>query len=233
MTPELLLHKFGYLAVFVGTFLEGETILVMAGFFAERGYLHLLGVILTAFAGAFVGHVFWFWLGRTQGVKLLARMPRMNKHFGRGTPIFERAVPPPVDGLMGRVADEVDPVPLADLRHLAQVVRHRLDLAVELAEEGLGCRGSVEEEHARGLVRGALEAVGRASGDKKEVADVRDRVAAVDREAHGTFEDVIRFVPRVPVRRGALVLRSLALRHRPGPAGAVARDEKPDLCAHG
>src|ERR1051325_4841567 len=90
MTPELLLHKFGYLAVFVGTFLEGETILVMAGFFAERGYLHLLGVILTAFAGAFVGHVFWFWLGRTQGVKLLDRMPRMKKHFGRGIRIFER-----------------------------------------------------------------------------------------------------------------------------------------------
>jgi membrane protein DedA with SNARE-associated domain len=43
MTPELLLQKFGYLAVFVGTFLEGETILVMAGFFAERGYLTFSG----------------------------------------------------------------------------------------------------------------------------------------------------------------------------------------------
>ena len=32
MSPELLLQKFGYLAVFVGTFLEGETILVLAGF---------------------------------------------------------------------------------------------------------------------------------------------------------------------------------------------------------
>ena len=90
MTPELLLQKFGYLAVFVGTFLEGETILVVAGFFAERGYLHLPGVVITAFGGAFVGHMFWFWLGRTQGVKLLDRMPRMKKHFGRGIRIFER-----------------------------------------------------------------------------------------------------------------------------------------------
>ena len=90
MTPELLLHKFGYVAVFVGTFLEGETILVMAGFFAERGHLHLPGVVLTAFGGAFFGHLFWFWLGRTQGVKLLDRMPRMKKHFGRGIRIFER-----------------------------------------------------------------------------------------------------------------------------------------------
>src|SRR3954463_6615377 len=90
MTPELLLQKFGYLAVFVGTFLEGETILVMAGFFAERGYLKLPLVIATACSGAYVGHVFWFWLGRTQGVKLLDRFPRMKRHFGRGIRMFER-----------------------------------------------------------------------------------------------------------------------------------------------
>ena len=73
MSPEVLLHKFGYLAVFVGTFLEGETILVMAGFFAERGYLKLPFVIATACCGAYSGHVFWFWLGRTQGVREISR----------------------------------------------------------------------------------------------------------------------------------------------------------------
>ena len=90
MTPELLLQKFGYLAVFVGTFLEGETILVMAGFFAERGYLKLPLVMATACGGAYVGHVFWFFLGRTQGVKLLDRFPRMKRHFGKGIRLFER-----------------------------------------------------------------------------------------------------------------------------------------------
>lgn len=90
MSPELLLQKFGYLAVFVGTFLEGETILVMGGFFAERGYLLLPFVILTAFAGSYVGHVCWFWLGRSQGVRLLDRFPRLKKHFGKGIRLFER-----------------------------------------------------------------------------------------------------------------------------------------------
>ena len=90
MIPEILLQKFGYLAVFVGTFLEGETILVMAGFFAERGHLQLLVVMFCAFSGAFTGHVFWFWLGRTQGVKLLDRFPKMKQHFGRGIRLFER-----------------------------------------------------------------------------------------------------------------------------------------------
>jgi membrane protein DedA with SNARE-associated domain len=90
MTPELLLQKFGYLAVFVGTFLEGETILVMAGFFAERGYLKLPLVVITACAGAYVGHVFWFFLGRKQGVKLLDKFPKMKRHFGKGIRLFER-----------------------------------------------------------------------------------------------------------------------------------------------
>src|SRR5438552_14433618 len=90
MSPELLLHKFGYFAVFIGTFLEGETILVMAGFFAERGYLQIFIVAMVAAAGAYTGHVFWFWLGRARGVKLLDRFPKMKKHFGRGVLIFER-----------------------------------------------------------------------------------------------------------------------------------------------
>ncbi len=90
MTPELLVQKWGYLAVFIGTFLEGETILVMAGFAAERGHLQILLVALVAFAGAYVGHVFWFWLGRAKGVKLLDRFPRMKKHFGKGIRMFER-----------------------------------------------------------------------------------------------------------------------------------------------
>lgn len=90
MSPEVLLERFGYLAVFVGTFLEGEAILVMAGFFAERGYLDMVLVTIVAFAGAYVGHLFWFWLGRRYGVRLLDRFPRMRLHFGRGIRMFER-----------------------------------------------------------------------------------------------------------------------------------------------
>ena len=34
-----LLDTYGYLALVVGTFLEGETVVVLAGFAAHRGYL--------------------------------------------------------------------------------------------------------------------------------------------------------------------------------------------------
>lgn len=90
MSFEILLQKFGYAAVFFGTFLEGEGILVLAGFFAQQHYLSLVTVILTAFLGSYSGHLFWFWLGRRHGVKLLERFPKMKRHFGKGLRLFER-----------------------------------------------------------------------------------------------------------------------------------------------
>jgi membrane protein DedA with SNARE-associated domain len=90
MSPESLLQDFGYLAVFVGTFLEGEAILVAAGFFAARNYLDPFAVGIVAFVGAYLGHLFWFWLGRVHGVRLLDRFPRMKRHFGKGVRVFER-----------------------------------------------------------------------------------------------------------------------------------------------
>ncbi|MDQ3281966.1 MAG: DedA family protein [Acidobacteriota bacterium] len=90
MSPESMLEQFGYLAVFLGTFLEGEAILVAAGFFASRGHLDVRLVTLVAFAGSYIGHVFWFWLGRAHGVRLLDRFPSMKRHFGQGVRVFER-----------------------------------------------------------------------------------------------------------------------------------------------
>lgn len=90
MSPEALLERFGYLAVFLGTFIEGEAILVIAGFFAERGHMAVVPVAVVGFFGAYVGHLFWFWLGRVHGVRLLDRFPRMQLHFGKSIRMFER-----------------------------------------------------------------------------------------------------------------------------------------------
>ena len=70
-----LIATYGYLAVAVGTFLEGETMLLMAGFAAHRGYLDLWKVILVAFVASFLGDQFYFFLGRRYGDRILARFP--------------------------------------------------------------------------------------------------------------------------------------------------------------
>jgi membrane protein DedA with SNARE-associated domain len=72
---ESLVSTYGYPALLIGTFLEGETILVIAGFLAHRGYLELPWVIVIAFLGTFSGDQLYFWLGWTKGANFLMRGP--------------------------------------------------------------------------------------------------------------------------------------------------------------
>jgi len=73
---QQLLDQFGYLALFLGTFFEGETILVLAGFLAFRGYMEIELVVLVAFCGSYAGDQTWYYLGRHKGRQILAKKPR-------------------------------------------------------------------------------------------------------------------------------------------------------------
>ena len=72
---QQLVIDYGYLALFIGTYLEGETILVIAGFLAHAGYLELQWVMLTAFLGTFAGDQTFFYLGRWKGIAFLEKRP--------------------------------------------------------------------------------------------------------------------------------------------------------------
>ena len=63
--------RYGLIAVFLGTFVEGETVLFSAGVLAGHGILPLPAVIAVAWAGAVIGHGFWFLVGRWWGGRAL------------------------------------------------------------------------------------------------------------------------------------------------------------------
>lgn len=90
MSLSHLIATYGYLAVFVGTFFEGETVLVMAGFAARSGYLSLPWVILTAFAGSLSGDQLWFLVGRRFGPRLIQRRPTWQRRMKRVRGLLER-----------------------------------------------------------------------------------------------------------------------------------------------
>ena len=73
---QQFLQDFGYFALFLGTFFEGETILVLAGFLAFREYMDIKLVVLVAFCGSYAGDQLWYFMGRRHGRKILARKPR-------------------------------------------------------------------------------------------------------------------------------------------------------------
>lgn len=90
MTIEALIEQYGYLALFAGTFLEGETILVVAGFAAHRGYLTLGGVFLYAFLGSLAGDQFFFLVGRWRGASYLARKTEWQSHVEKVNRLLNR-----------------------------------------------------------------------------------------------------------------------------------------------
>ena len=74
-----LVQQYGYLAVLLGTFLEGETVLVLGAYLADRRYLVLAGVIASAFLGTVLGDQLAFWVDRRYGRALLARVQRFEE----------------------------------------------------------------------------------------------------------------------------------------------------------
>ncbi|SPD76386.1 DedA family protein [uncultured Desulfobacterium sp.] len=90
MSIEQLIDTYGYLAVLIGTFLEGETVLVFAGFAAHRGYLHLDGVIISAFFGSLCGDQLFFFLGRWHSQKLMKKHPSWHVQVDRIQAMMER-----------------------------------------------------------------------------------------------------------------------------------------------
>ena len=90
MDLAAIIQQYGYLAVFIGSVLEGETLLVLAGLAAQRGYLSLEWVIAVAAVGAFLGDQLCFIAGRWFGRPRLARWPRLEPAIARADALLAR-----------------------------------------------------------------------------------------------------------------------------------------------
>ena len=91
---EQYMLAYGYWAVFFGVMLEnagvpipGETILLIAGYFASTGEFHLALVMLIAASGAVIGDNIGFAIGHHYGRNVLLRIGRFffltPKRFAR------------------------------------------------------------------------------------------------------------------------------------------------------
>ena len=75
MLIQQFIATHGYILLLAGTLLEGETVLIVAGFLAHRGYLELPWVIVVAFIGTLAGDQLYFFMGREKGLKYLTKRP--------------------------------------------------------------------------------------------------------------------------------------------------------------
>ncbi|MCF7844025.1 DedA family protein [Candidatus Gracilibacteria bacterium] len=77
------ISTYGYLAVFVWSIFEGETVVLLAGALSYNGYLSFYTVIIWAFLGAAIGDFGWYLLGRYKGEKIFNKYPKFKKFVGK------------------------------------------------------------------------------------------------------------------------------------------------------
>jgi len=85
-----LISTYGYWVLAIGCLLEGETVLLLAGYAAHRGQLDARAVFAIAAVCAFAGDEIAYWLGRLHGSWLLTRWPTLARHSARVRALLER-----------------------------------------------------------------------------------------------------------------------------------------------
>jgi membrane protein DedA with SNARE-associated domain len=90
MSAEQLIHSYGYLALLIGALMEGETILVLAGFAAHLGYLGLPQVIVIAALATIFCDQFVYFMGNIYGQGFLERRPAFKARTARFRALLKR-----------------------------------------------------------------------------------------------------------------------------------------------
>ena len=87
---EYLIRSYGYWALLIGTFFEGETILIIGGLLAKLGLLKLSTVMAVAFIGSFSGDQMYFYIGYFKGQEVLSKHPKWGRRVDRIHKVIER-----------------------------------------------------------------------------------------------------------------------------------------------
>lgn len=87
---ENLFETCGYVASFIGTFIEGEIFLLTSVISSQLGYFNFFGGLIAAFFGAFLRDSLQFLLVKKQGSKLLLKKPNLQKKLDDASTWFDK-----------------------------------------------------------------------------------------------------------------------------------------------
>ncbi|HYC42117.1 MAG TPA: DedA family protein [Noviherbaspirillum sp.] len=90
MDIAYLVQAYGYFAVALGCFLEGEAVLLAGSFAAYHGHLALPIVMAIAAVASFLGDVPYFFAGRRYGLRAMRRFPSLRSRRKRLQTLMHR-----------------------------------------------------------------------------------------------------------------------------------------------
>ena len=77
------IKNWGYIAVFLGSLVEGESVILVACFMAHLGYLSLTKIMIIAFCGTLFADQALYYVGRYYGPALIQRFHRLHAPANR------------------------------------------------------------------------------------------------------------------------------------------------------
>lgn len=86
----LFIKNWGYLAILIGSMIEGESIILTASFLASQGYWPITSVMSIVFCGTFITDQALFFLGRFLGPKLFYKFPRFLQSSKKALNLLNR-----------------------------------------------------------------------------------------------------------------------------------------------
>lgn len=87
---EKFLDQYGYLALLIGTFFEGETAILVASSLIYRGLFEFPFTVLAAFMGSFISDWIYYLIGRLNGKYFLAKRPHLEAKVKPVTNFFHK-----------------------------------------------------------------------------------------------------------------------------------------------
>ncbi|MBS1507902.1 MAG: DedA family protein [Bacteroidetes bacterium] len=87
---EKFINEFGYLALMVGTFFEGETAILTASSLIYRGLFEFPFTVFAGFFGSFVSDWIYYLIGRLNGKIFIAKRPKIEAKVKPVTDFFHR-----------------------------------------------------------------------------------------------------------------------------------------------
>src|SRR5260221_8118448 len=85
---EKFINEFGYFALMIGTFFEGETAILTASSLIYRGFFEFPWTVFAAFFGSFASDWIYYLIGRLNGKVFISKHPKIQSHIEPVTRFF-------------------------------------------------------------------------------------------------------------------------------------------------
>jgi membrane protein DedA with SNARE-associated domain len=84
------IKDWGYIAVFLGSLVEGESVIFVAGFLAHEGYLSLPKIIIISFMGTLIADQTLYYFGRHYGNYFINKFPSLRLRADKAFHLLRR-----------------------------------------------------------------------------------------------------------------------------------------------